>query len=83
MPIECPIRIEEALGCTGCRHQTSDKCWWFFPARDISDILTESERITQLTAELADQRSFLLKELNTLKEIRTAGKDETNRYKYK
>ena len=48
MPRECPLGIEEALGCSGCRYQSSDKCWWFFPSRNVLDILTLEERITRI-----------------------------------
>ena len=41
--INCPIDIE--VVCQDCRYNTDSKCWWYFPARPLKEILTLEERL--------------------------------------
>lgn len=44
--INCPIDRE--MLCQECRYNFGEKCWWFFPARPLSEILTNEERLDML-----------------------------------
>ncbi len=70
MPTNCPLPLGEVFQCDECRYLADDKCWWFFPARDISDILTEGERLKRL--ELRDKPVPIAK---------TVSRDEINQLK--
>jgi len=48
MPLNCPCQIDAPDACSGCRQESAGRCWWFFPSRPVSDILTTSERLTLL-----------------------------------
>ena len=48
MPLNCPLPFGETRQCQGCRYCTSGKCWWFFPALDLTEILTVQERLAVL-----------------------------------
>jgi len=43
MTLNCPINRE--MLCQECRHNSDNKCWWFFPARHLEEILTVEERL--------------------------------------
>lgn len=57
MPINCPLPFGEVMRCHGCRHNTNEKCWWFYPARPLLQILTTDERVEEL-----HERLLLLEE---------------------
>jgi len=46
MPINCPLNIDGS--CEGCRNLYEGKCYWFFPSREIKDILTTQEQLAVL-----------------------------------
>lgn len=48
MPLNYPLPFGEIRQCQGCRHCTENKCWWFFPALDLVEILTVEERLSAL-----------------------------------
>ncbi len=43
--INCPLPFGDEMLCQECRYNSDDKCWWFFPSRPLSEILTVEERL--------------------------------------
>ena len=46
MPLRCPLY--EDRDCDECRLMTNELCWWFFPARPLTEVLTLDERCARL-----------------------------------
>ena len=46
MPHNCPRGTEGS--CEGCRHNTDDRCYEFFPSIPIIELLTIDERMARL-----------------------------------
>ena len=46
MPLRCPLY--EDGDCDECRFVTNELCWWFFPARPLTEVLTLDERCARL-----------------------------------
>ena len=74
MPLNCPIRLIPFFAldaCEGCPKYYEGKCWWFFPSKPITEILTDAERIERLERqprkEIIPTGQQLYKELRQLK----------------
>ena len=74
MPLNCPIRLIpfSALdACEDCRLYNNEQCYWFFPSKPITEILTDAERIERLERqprkEIIPTGQRLYKELRQLK----------------
>jgi hypothetical protein len=52
MPVNCPVYPSPRLDCSNCRYLSDNKCWWFSPALELSEILTVQERLKRLEAEI-------------------------------
>ena len=51
MPTNCPLHYDEPDACNDCRNRIDDKCWVYTLAPvQISDILTDTERVAILEA---------------------------------
>ena len=46
MTLNCPQYID--MPCEECRKYYDEQCWWFFPSKPITEILTDTERIEHL-----------------------------------
>lgn len=59
MPLNCPLGF--SICDSFCRYWSEDKCWWYFPARDLSEIFTPNERLNALEAKQKVDRGFVPK----------------------
>ena len=47
MPKQCPMNLNGAV-CADCPQHCDDKCYWFYPSKQLTEILTDYERIERL-----------------------------------
>ena len=71
MPLNCPIGLIPFLApdaCESCPQYGDGQCYWFFPSKPITEILTDAERIEQL--EKRPQNGIIPTEQQLYKELR-------------